>query len=255
MKPSPESICISVEANYENYVNRLKSGLLKDLIGIDFLSNKFCLVVTTNMPQEFSEYTNNPRVNIFDINDVRSNMSKSLEYLPEVPVPGMYPSLYPWNLERFAIRQALNYSNSILHLDLDVECSDFQLLYDTLTLLEPGKNIYTNQGVYSYVEGQQDRFDLHPKYEKIWNFSPEKTAYTTHDGPVTFFKGESPDDIHHYIDVWDSITNYGYLKPHGFGYGGAECGNRSLCNAIMGYQVKLIKMPLRAFHKLEDRYK
>lgn len=249
-----ETICISAEAMYKNYTDQIKVKLLNPIIESKMLGKAFKILVSTNLPEEFREYSNKDGIHILDIRTAMSDISKKFEALPSNSEPKLYPQKYPWNLERFAIKEASIFSNNVLHLDTDVECHDLELLYEKLLNLKKGKFIYTNQGIYEYEENVPDRFEYHSLYEKAlgFNFSPER--YAVHDGPVTFFRAKDRKEIMQYIYMWNQITDYGYLKPHGFGYENAECGNRSLTNALTDFFIQHVDLPLIPNHDYTIRY-
>jgi hypothetical protein len=250
-------ICFVLDTHYTNYVNRLKTTILKDYVENDMYNQGIGFIITTNMSEEFDEYKEYG-ILIYDINEIRDNDSHQFELLPKNPV-GIYPSKFPWNLERFALKIAgeLGY-NIVINLDSDVK---FNNQYDIKNFLNYINEIYeentvvTNQAIFTYEKNSLNEiFYLHNSYIKHFNFTFEDSEYNSLDGPVIIYMGKSSNDIITYANNWNYLTIFGYKKEYGFGYGNIVCGNWSLCIPLSNFKLKWKSLPLTPFHKYEDRY-
>ena len=197
---------------------------------------------------------------IYDVNELRKENTVSLEFeiLHEDPT-GIYPSKFPWNLERFGLRKAseLGY-NIVVNLDSDVV---FNSKHDITNFVEFINSIYeentvvTNQAIFNYEKNSQNEiFYLHDHYIKHFNLEYKDYEYNSLDGPVIIYMGKTPDDIMRYYNNWNFLTEFGYKREFGFGYGNIVCGNWSLCIPISGYKLRWVSLPFTPHHKYEDRY-
>jgi hypothetical protein len=252
-------ICFVLDTHYPNYTSRLKKTSLKDYIECHLYEKGIGFIITTNRVEDFKEYSNFG-IHVYDINEIRKNNPISLKYeiLPEDPT-GIYPSKFPWNLERFALKKAaeLGY-NVVINLDSDVI---FNTTHDAITFIDFINNIYeentiiTNQAIFKYEKGSLNEiFHLHEKYKKHFNLNFEDKEYDTLDGPVIIYMGKTSDDILRYQKIWDDLTNFGYEKKYGFGYDGIVCGNWSLSIPMSNFKLKWKSLPLTPIHNYQDRY-
>jgi hypothetical protein len=252
-------ICFVLDTHYKNYTNRLKKTSLNDYIQNNLKDLGVGFLITTNRPQDFIGYENYG-IMVYDINELRSENLISLEYeiLPEDPT-GIYPSKFPWNLERFGLRKAaqLGY-NVVVNLDSDVL---FNTPKDALTFVDFINSIYeentikTNQAIFKYeINSTNEIFHLHEHYKKFFDLKFDKDQYDSLDGPVIIYMGKTSDDILRFENIWNNLTEFGYKKEFGFGYEGIVCGNWSLCIPMSGFKLKWENIPLNPIHKYEDRY-
>jgi hypothetical protein len=250
-------ICFVADCHYQNYTSRLKNSFLKKYIEYGVNNTGVDFIVTTNRPQDFEEYEK-LGVIILDINKIRHDSSLNYEILPENP-KGIYPSGFPWNLERFGLKKAaeLGY-NIVINIDSDVV---FNTEYDAKNLFKYLNNIFekntviTNQAIFKYQKGSTNEiFHLHSKYIEHFNLEFEDNQLDSMDGPVIIYMGETPEDIISFYEKWDELTNFGYKKDYGFGYENIVCGNWSLCIPMSKWKLKWVSLPLTPHHKYEDRY-
>jgi hypothetical protein len=250
-------ICFVLDTHYPNYTKRLKTTSLKNYFDCGLNENGVGFIITTNRPDDFEEYEK-MGVIVYDINKIRDDVSLKYEVLPDNPL-GIYPSGFPWNLERFGLKLAgeLGY-NIVINLDSDV-------VFNTL---EDGKNfvnfineiyekntVITNQAIFKYEKNSlSEIFHLHEKYKEHFNVSFEDCELDSLDGPVIIYMGESSDDIIRYSNTWNMLTNFGYKKEFGFGYEGIVCGNWSFCIPMSGFKLKWKSLPLTPHHNYGDRY-
>lgn len=253
------NICFVLDTHYSNYTNRLKKTSLKSFIDLNLSQYGFHFFISTNRPDDFSEY-DNKNIHIFNIEDLRkeNNISKKYEILPEDPT-GIYPSKFPWNLERFILQKAADSGfNYIINLDSDViidQSIDGKSLYDYLISRYEENTIKTNQAIYTYKKGSSNEiFNLHEKYINHFNLNYSENFFNTLDGPVVIYMGKTSDDIKRYFKTWDMLTNFGYEKNEGFGYENIVCGNWSLSIPISNFKLKWDNFPFIPHHKFEDRY-
>lgn len=248
-----------MDSHYPNYVKRLKENILNSFLELKLSNYGFGLLISTNSPQYFGGLTDE-NIKIFDINELRKDFPVSLEYeiLPENP-NGIYPSKFPWNLERFILKKAgeLGY-NYIINLDSDVilhKIDSGERLLEILNSIYEENVLATNQSLYNYVKNTQNEiFHLHDKYIKHFNLNFEESKYTTLDGPVLVYMGKSSSDIIKFFEIWNSFVEFGYKKEFGFGYGNIVCGNWSLTIPNSNFTLKRLDLPFIPNHKYEDRY-
>lgn len=252
-------ICFVLDTHYPNYTKRLKTTSLKDYIDFNLKDLGVGFIITTNRPEDFEDYTSKG-VMVYDIDELRKDHKTSIKYeiLYEDPT-GIYPSKFPWNLERFGLKKAaeLGY-NIVVNLDSDVK---FNTEYDVLNFVDYLNSIYeentivTNQAIFKYEKNSQNEiFHLHEKYKEHFNLNYEDYQYDSLDGPVIIYMGKTSEDIIRYFNVWNMLTDFGYEKEFGFGYEGIVCGNWSLSIPMTSYKLRWESLPLTAFHKFEDRY-
>lgn len=250
-------ICFVLDTHYPNYTKRLKSTSLKDYFEYGLNEMGIGFVITTNRPSDFDEYKEKG-ILIYDINEIRSKESLKYEILPEDPT-GIYPSRFPWNLERFGLKIAseLGY-NIVINLDSDVL---FNTKNDAIGFVNLINNIYeentivTNQAIFKYEKGSTNEiFHLHEKYLKHFNVDFTENELDSLDGPVIVYMGKTSDDILGYFNTWDKLSIFGYKKEFGFGYEGIVCGNWSLSIPMSNFKLKWKSLPLTPIHNYRDRY-
>lgn len=252
-------ICLVFDCHYPNYTKRLSENILKSFIEYKLDEHGFGLLISTNRPSDFDGYENE-KIKIFDIDELRKNYPVSVEFeqLPENP-SGLYPSRFPWNLERFIVRKAgeMGY-NYVINLDSDVVfnyVNSGEHLKEILESVYEENTLATNQALYHYEKGTQNEiFHLHDKYISHFNLNYTEVDYTSLDGPVLVFMGKTPEDIVRFADVWNDFVEFGYKKEYGFGYGNIVCGNWSLTIPVSNFKLKWKSLPFVPHHKYEDRY-
>jgi hypothetical protein len=253
-------ICFATEVTYPNYVNRIKISSLKDFLNKKLHNFEISYYISTNIPNEFSEYSSNNFIKVFDVEDLRKNNieSKELELLPEDP-KGLYPSRYPWNLRRLIIEQAaLDGFDYIIYVDADNQFHSHLTGEDIVNELkhkyEPN-TIKTNSAIFKYSnKTPNDVFNYHDDYIKHFDLNFNVDDYNTLDGPCQVFIGRNNQDIIRFIKNWHKFTTFGYKKEFGFGYGNNKHGNLSFVIPISGFKLKWESFPFYPNHKVEDRY-
>lgn len=256
---SSPTISIVTEVTYPNYCNRLKLSALKYYIesGLNQFNVKY--YVSTNMPDQFSEYFGNKDISIYSIDELRKDCPESFDYeiLPSDPT-GLYPSKYPWNLRRYIIRQAaVNGSNYVIYLDADNIFSSVynQDLYNLLLNNYEPNIVSTNQCIFRYEnKAPGDVFEHHDKYITHFNTNFPVESHDTIDGPVQIFMGDTPADIINFVNKWTELTIFGYKKPLGVGYGNNKHGNLSFVIPMMDFKLKWKQFPFHPNHVFSDRY-
>jgi hypothetical protein len=250
-------ICFVLDTHYSNYTNRLKQTILKDFLEYELYKFGIGFIITTNQPENFKEY-NNKNIFIYNIDDIRDNDSITFEVLPQDPT-GIYPTNFPWNLERFGLKIAgeMGY-NVVINLDSDVK---FNSKIDAYNFLKKINDIYeenvvlTNQAIFKYEKSSQNEiFHLHDKYLSHFGLKFEDNELDSLDGPVIIYMGKSNEDIIRFFNTWNDLTIFGYKREFGFGYGGIVCGNWSLCIPMSNFKLKWKDVPFTPHHKYEDRY-
>jgi hypothetical protein len=253
-------ICFATEVTYPNYVNRIKISSLKDFLNKKLYDFEISYYISTNIPNEFSEYSSNNFIKVFDVKDLRKNNieSKELELLPEDP-KGLYPSKYPWNLRRLIIEQAaLDGFDYIIYVDADNQFHTHLTGEDIVNELkqkyEPN-TVKTNSAIFKYSnKTPNDVFNHHDDYIRHFNLDFNIDDYNTLDGPCQVFIGRSNQDIIRFVENWHKFTTFGYKKEFGFGYGNNKHGNLSFIIPISGFKLKWDSFPFYPNHKVEDRY-
>jgi hypothetical protein len=252
-------ICFVLDSHYPNYTKRLQQNILKYFLDLNLSDYGFGLLVSTNRPEDFKDIENES-VKVYDIDELRKDYPISLQYeiLPENPA-GIYPSKFPWNLERFIVRKAaeLGY-NYVINLDSDVVLNfvtSAEQLLEILNSCYQENVLATNQALYHYTKNSQNEiFHLHEKYINHFNLNFDDAKYTTLDGPVLVFMGKTSEDIIRFVDIWNEFVEFGYTKEHGFGYENIVCGNWSLTIPVSGFELKWMELPFVPHHNYEDRY-
>jgi hypothetical protein len=251
-----EKFCFATEANYPNYVNRLKHFSLKRYLELDL---EIPFYISTNFPDMFSEYRNNPLIKVFHIDDLRKHNEKSLKYeeLPENP-QGIYPAKYPWNLRRFILRKACE--DGFLGL-FGIECDtriDERLDKNTLhtlmmNLFEPN-TVKSSSTRFRYKNRypSQELFYYHQKYIDDLKLNFEGDQYDTLDGTNQLFFAETSERLIEFLDIWDFICNYGYEQE--FGYKTGYLSNLSFVIPMSNFKLVDTPTPFETHHVYGDRY-
>lgn len=250
-------ICFVADCHYQNYTNRLKNSFLEQYIKYGIKESGIDFIITTNRPDDFTEYMD-LGILIFDIDSIRHNVSKKYEILPENP-QGIYPSGFPWNLERFGLKKAAEFGyNIIINIDSDVVLNtehDAKNLLNYINGIFEKNTVVTNQAIFKYQKGSTNEvFYLHSKYLEHFKLEFEELELDSMDGPVVIYMGETPENIMSFYEIWDELTNFGYKKEYGFGYENIVCGNWSLCIPMSKWKLRWVNLPLTPHHKYEDRY-
>jgi len=252
-------ICFVLDCHYSNYTNRLKTTSLKNFIDLKLNEYGVHFLISTNQPEDFKDFESE-YIKIFDINELRKDNEVSLTYelLPDDPT-GIYPSRFPWNIERFILKKAGELGfNIVINLDSDVIIderftSEYIIQHIENSFVE--NTVMTNQALFSYEENSTNEiFNLHNRYIEHFNLDFKTEEYNSLDGPVVIYMGKTSDDILRYAENWDMLTSFGYTKPLGFGYENIVCGNWSLCIPMSNFKLKWHDFPLTPHHKFEDRY-
>lgn len=250
-------ICFVLDTHYPNYTKRLKTTSLKDYFEYGLNKMGVGFIITTNRPYDFDDYKEKG-VYVYDINKIRNEISLKYEILPDDPT-GIYPSRFPWNLERFGLKLAseLGY-NIVINLDSDVI---FNTKNDAINFIKIINNLYqkntviTNQAIFRYEKNSLNEiFHLHDKYKEHFNLDFEDYKFNSLDGPVIIYMGNTSNDILDFFKTWDSLVEFGYKKDFGFGYENIVCGNWSLTIPISNFELKWCELPFTPHHKYEDRY-
>lgn len=252
-------ICFVLDSHYLNYTKRLRNNILKSFLELNLSEYGFGLLISTNRPQDFDDIVN-PSIKIFDIDELRKDYPISLKYeiLPDNP-HGLYPSRFPWNIERFILRKAgeMGY-NFVINLDSDVVLNyvnSGEQLIELLNSLYKENVLATNQALYHYTKNSQNEiFHLHDKYINHFNLKFDEPKFTTLDGPVLVYMGKTSEDIIRFADIWNDFVEFGYKKEFGFGYENIVCGNWSLTIAKSDFELRWMELPFVPHHKYEDRY-
>jgi hypothetical protein len=243
-------ICFLTEANYPNYVKRVKDYNIKRFLelGLDIP-----FYISTNLKEEFSEYENHPLIKVFDIEDLRKDNEKSKinEPLPEDP-SGLYPARYPWNLRRFILKKAAEDGYLGLYfLECDTKIKDGVTKEDVmnhlLNLYEPN-TIKTSSArfVYKHRYPTQELFYYHQKYIDDLNLNFSEDEYDTLDGTNQLFFGESRESFDKFFNNWDYIVDYGYET----GY----LSNLSFVIPMSNFKLIHTDTMFVTNHVYEDRY-
>jgi hypothetical protein len=251
-------VCFVADCHYPNYTKRLQENLIKTFLDFELDKKGVHFFISTNRPNDFSGITNSS-IHIYDIQEIRKKYPVSLEYeiLPEDPT-GIYPSKFPWNLERFLLKESASKGfNYIINFDSDVvtnaKSSEELMEYFSNNFFP--NTVMTNQSIMHYKKGSQNEiFHLHDKYISHFGIEVVEDVFTTWDGPVIAYIGETSEDILNYFNVWNDLVEFGYKKEHGFGYGNIVCGNWSLSIPLSNFKLKWNSMPFYPDHKFSDRY-
>jgi GR25 family glycosyltransferase involved in LPS biosynthesis len=252
-------ICFVLDTHYKNYTDRLKKTSLKSFIDMKLYEQNIDFLISTNLPNEFSEYKSE-HIKVFDIEDLRKEypISQTYEKLPESPY-GLYPGKFPWNIERFILKKAgeLGY-NYVINLDSDViihENFNAESLKKELDRIYTENTLMTNQAIFQYERGSNfEVFNQHDSYKKHFDLNYEDTMFNSPDGPVLLYMGKTNQDIINFANKWNELTEFGYKKEFGFGYDSVVCGNWSLTTPMVGFKLKWNELPFIPHHVYEDRY-
>ena len=88
----------------------------------------------------------------------------------------------------------------------------------------------------------------------LFGLNFQDSEYTTMDGPVICYMGETSEDLQRYFRNWNELTEFSYKKEHGYGYGGIVCGIWSLTIPMSGFKLRWNEMPFVPHHVYSDRY-
>jgi hypothetical protein len=249
-------LCFLSEANYPNYVKRVKDFNIKRYLELDL---DIPFYISTNFKSEFKEYENHPYIKVFDIEELRKNdeVSKKNEPLPEDPT-GIYPARYPWNLRRFILRKAAEDGyNALYFLECDTKIKDGmdknEIIESMISLYEPN-TVKTSSArfVYKNRHPNQELFYYHPKYIEDLNLTFEEDEYDTLDGTNQIFLGKDTESLQKFFDNWDFICNYGYEKVDGYKTG--YLSNLSFVIPMSEFKLIHTGTPFITNHVYDDRY-
>jgi len=253
-------ICFATEVTYPNYVNRIKQSSLKGFLDKKLEEFGIHYYISTNIPNSFSEYSQNESVKIFDVEQLRKGHGKSIKYelLPEDPT-GLYPSKYPWNLRRFIVEKAaMDGFDYVIYVDADNvfhESLTGEDIFKELISRYESNSVQTNSTIFKYVnKAPDDVFNFHQLYIKHFNLDFKDDEYDTIDGPCQVFIGKTNQDILKFVNNWHKFTEFGYEKEFGYGYGNNKHGNLSFVIPISGFKLKWNSFPFYPNHVIEDRY-
>jgi hypothetical protein len=252
--------CIAVEATYPNYIKRSKTNVISSYLNLELDKQDISLYILTNDVNEYKEYSNNSKIKLFDVNEIRKDVPESLQYelYPEDPI-GIYPRLYPFNVRRFLVRQAgLDGYCGCYCVDADVvahpSISKEMVINHMNNLYEP-KVLGTNAAVFRYEPGSRaEVFQFHDKYIKHFNFNFTDRQYDIPDGPSMFFMGEKPQDLLDVFEKWNYFAILGYRKDLGEGPESLIYANLSFSLPQLGFTTKEKPLIFYPDHHYEDRY-
>lgn len=253
---NPKNFCFVSEANYPNYINRIKSYNLPRYLELD-LSIPF--YISTNDISQFTEYENHPLIRVFDINEIRKDNPKSLanELLPDDPT-GLYPGRYPWNIRRFILKKAMEDGyTGLFFIEVDTRIwpglNKEELLRLMTELYEPN-TVKTSSArfVYKNRHPTAELFYNHQKYLEDLNLQLSDDELDTLDGTNQLFFGKTTDDLKRFMDNWNSLVDYGYEKP--WGYRNGYLSNLSFVIPTSGFKLIHTETPFMTQHFFEDRY-
>jgi hypothetical protein len=162
-------ICFVLDCHYSNYTSRLKTTSLKNFLDLKLYEHDIHFLISTNSPDDFKEYNNKNNVQVFDIEELRSDNKTSLTYelFPEDPT-GIYPSKFPWNIERFILKKAGELGfNIVVNLDSDVvfdDRFDGEFIINLLKNSFEENTVMTNQAIFIYEKDSLNEiFSYHNK--------------------------------------------------------------------------------------------
>jgi hypothetical protein len=250
------NFCFVSEANYPNYIKRFKDFNLKRYLELNL---DIPYYISTNNPNEFSEFKNNKNIRVFHIDELRAEnkISQLNELLPENP-KGIYPAKYPWNLRRFILNKASKDGFlGLFFLECDTRISDkiSKLeLYKFMNELYEPKTIKTSSSrfVYKNRHPSQELFYYHKDYIKDLNLTFDDEYYDTLDGTNQLFFASKKEDFDLFFENWNFITNYGYEKT--FGYKTGYLSNLSFVIPMSEFKLFNTPTPFETHHVFEDRY-
>lgn len=250
-------ICFATEANYLNYTKRVKKYNIDRFLRLGLDGIPF--YISTNLKSEFQEFSGHNLIKVFDIEELRRDNinSKKYELLPEDPT-GLYPARYPWNLRRFIIRKAAEDGfDAVFFLECDTKVSEnienSQLLSQLKRLYEPNTvKTSSSRFVYKTRHPGQELFHLHEEYIKELNLNFGEDQFDTLDGTNQLFFGETPQSLLKFLDIWDFISDFGYIRQRGYKTG--YLSNLSFIIPMAGYRLIHTETPFVTEHVFEDRY-
>jgi hypothetical protein len=253
-------ICFASDVHYPNYTKRIQESALKCFLDTELYNYDIHYYVSTNRPKDLENHNNKNNVKIFDIDELRKNNYKSIQYelLPENP-SGLYPAKYPWNLRRFIIERAANDGfDYIIYVDADLmfrDGIDGKTIKEILvSKYEPNK-LKSNVTIFHYSpDSTSEVFGLHNQYLKTLDYDFTNKDLNTVDGPVMVFMGETNKDILKLCSIWNQITDFGYEKKFGFGYDNFFIANLSFVIPMSGFKLVSDDFPFYPNHIFEDRY-
>jgi hypothetical protein len=251
-----EKFCFLSEANYPNYTRRLKEFNLKQYLQMDL---DIPFYISTNRPEDFIEYKDNPNIRVFDIEDLRQNNPESIinEPLPSDP-RGLYPARYPWNTRRFIINKAIEDGYlGMFFLECDTKINDRvdkESLYSLMTSLYQPNTVKTSSArfVYAHRHPSQELFYNHQTYINDLGLNFKDEQYDTLDGTNQLFFGQDTDSLKTFMSNWNFIADYGYKKPYGYKTG--YLSNLSFVIPMSGFKLIHTDTPFITEHKFDDRY-
>lgn len=249
-------MCFLYEAIYDNYINRLKTYSLKRYFELDL---DIPVYISTNDVNKFSEYANDSRIRIFDINELRRDHPTSFKYenLPSVPPENFY-YYFPLNLRRFIMKQAIEDGyTSLFALECDVKIMDG---LDQISFINWAQDLYepntvkTSCSIYPYPNSVNSNHlhCSHDQYISDLNLNFEPSQYDTPDGPMLCFFGKDTASLQKFYNIWDELTTYGYEKP--YGYTRMNLSNLSFTIPMSGFRLQSQSCPFQIEHHYEDRY-
>ena len=253
-------ICFATDVNYPNYTKRIQTSSLKFFIDKKLYDYDISYYISTNMVEDLIHLDGINNVKIFDNSELRKNNLSSLEFekLPEDP-NGIYPSKYPWNIRRFVIEQAANDGfNYIIYIDSDTilkENIESDEIYNQIISKFENNHVKTNNSIFEYSkESNAEHFSQHSNY--IDYFKKEFNDYelNTLDKPCMVFMSDDSKNIIELINNWHNLTEFGYVKQNGFGYGNNVHANLSFVIPLSNFKLKFDNFPFFPNHNVEDRY-
>lgn len=256
MNKMNKKYCFLTEANYPNYVKRLKDFNLKKYLELNL---DIPFYISTNLPDEFKEYENHPYIKVFDIEELRRNNDKSIinEPLPENP-KGLYPAKYPWNTRRFILERAcLDGYLGLFFIECDTRIKDGlnkeSLLNEMENIYEPN-TVKTSAAIFDYENRHPSNqlFSSHKNYINDLSLNFKDSEYNSLDGTNQLFFAENTEKFKEFFEKWHFITDYGYEKPYGYKTG--YLSNLSFVIPMSGFKLKRAGNLFLTDHKFEDRY-
>jgi hypothetical protein len=241
--------CFVSEANYPNYVDRVKKYTIKRYLELNI---DIPYYISTNLKDEFKEFENHPFIKIFDINELRNHESLQYEILPADPT-GIYPRGYPWNIRRFIIRKAVEDGyDGIIALDIDTivkEHINKDMVYSHLNHIYEKNTVQTSCCIYRY-DPKNSLFGYHVQYMNDLKIHFEDEQMNTLDGPIQLYFGDK-ESLTLFLDNWDFLTYYGYKNN---GYTNSYLSNISFAIPMSNFKLKHNDTPFYTHHFNEDRY-
>lgn len=249
-------MCFLGEANYPNYIKRIKEYNIKKYLDLQL---EIPFYISTNIIEEFQEFDNHPYIKVFDIEKLRENNQSSIENekLPKNP-SGIYPARYPWNLRRFILRKAVQDGyNALYFLECDTKIREE---IEKNSLIEILKNLYepntvktsSSRFVYKNRHPSQELFYYHENYIRDLGLIFSDDEYDTLDGTNQLFFGANTESLIKFLDNWDFICDYGYKIKEGYKTG--YLSNLSFVIPMSDYKLIHTETPFITNHIFEDRY-